>query len=321
MQVRANKQSRREAGGVLVEFSISIMALWLILAATLDFGRAFAASHLLQSAARTAARELSLNPELPYNLTFDRAIESIFDPRYLVLDLTCVESQARTASPGQTPNEWIDLQLQSSGLLLNQMLRPLMIYEEVTVAGRPWRLMRYPGALLTQTDSQPMTGCLTPFRVGVPQIDPENSRVVFHRVVEELTPNAFQLVGNDVEGVQRGTVTVRLHYPFQAVGLSSWRIVDGVNRVVNVSETDGLSVDPRDLDRLRGRTIDALDTVDADGNLAAYAQGGAGDPIPVYGGRLGLGTQLMLGQRVRPFRRVITAQAVAPREIVGGLGS
>ena len=55
------EEARRQRGGVLVEFSVSVIVLWLLLAATLDLGRAFAASQLLQTAARAAAREMSLD--------------------------------------------------------------------------------------------------------------------------------------------------------------------------------------------------------------------------------------------------------------------
>ena len=42
-----------------------------------------------------------------------------------------------------------------------------------------------------------------------------------------------------------------------------------------------------------------------------------GDAIPVYAGSLGLGIQGVLGREVRPYRRVLQAQAFAPREVVG----
>lgn len=330
MQARASQKRRREGGGVIIEFSIAITVLWLILAATLDLGRAFAAAHLLQSAARTAARELALRP-LAWNADFDGqngAIRDIFDPSYLVLRAQCIEDEA--ALQGRTPGEQLDFLLASEGLLLNRMLRPLMVYEEVAVGGAQQRLLRYPGTLLrasaSTTPAQDST-CRTPFVVAIPEVDDTEGRVVFRGIVEELQPGAFRFGEATIGGMLPGTASVQLRYPFQAVGLSAWRIVDGVNRAMPVAQTDAYTVeglgsgvrDGRQL--IEATTIDALDALGQDGELVAYAQRGAGDPLPVYGGRLGLGSQLVLGQRVRPFRRVISAQAIAPREVVGGPAS
>ncbi len=316
MQTPDSKSRRRERGGVLVEFSVAVMALWLIVAATLDFGRAFAASHVLQSAARTATRALALQ-EVAWNADFKTALGSVYDERYLVQDADCLENVAR--GNNRSLAEELDAQLQEQGLILNRMLQPLMIFEVVSVDGPAQRLIRYPGALLRnglpqRNENRP---CSTRFTVGVPVVDDTLREVRFHAVVEELDPGAFGLSEEDPPEDNRvlpGTVTMRLHYPFQAVGLSAWRIIGGTNRPVELGETDGYAIE--DLDKVGASMIDALDDVDADGSSRAYAVNEAGATIPVYAGRMGLGVQGLLNKQVRPFRRVITAQAIMPREVV-----
>ena len=64
----------RRRGSVLVEFALIALVLYLILAATLEFGRALFGAQVLQQAADIAAREISRTP-LPPTLdieTLDR---------------------------------------------------------------------------------------------------------------------------------------------------------------------------------------------------------------------------------------------------------
>ena len=58
------KQRRRERGQSLVETAIVFPILLLLLAATVDFGRAFDAYIVLTNAAREGARFGSVNPEM-----------------------------------------------------------------------------------------------------------------------------------------------------------------------------------------------------------------------------------------------------------------
>ncbi len=286
-----------------MEFSIAVMALWLIAAATLDLGRAFAAAHVLQSAARSAARELALQDDLPWNAGFELALSTIYDPDYLVIDVDCLENN------GLQPRQL----LAGEGRRLNQLLIPLMINEQVSIGGQDWRLLRYPGALLERTGASTGKPCTTPYIVGVPHVDDTQSRITLHPVVEELEPGTFGLDGTG-GAVPPGTAGVRLNYPFQAVGLSSWRIEEGVSRADSVGRTSSYALDG--LGTVKGTTLDELEGRDSSGGLAAYARAGGSRLIPVYGGSLGLGEQYMLGRAVRPFRRLISAQAAAPRQVV-----
>ena len=77
---RIRSTSDREQGGVLVEFAISITVLWLLVAATLDLGRAFVASQLLQTAARTSARAVALDDRTAWDAPFEAGLAAVFDP-------------------------------------------------------------------------------------------------------------------------------------------------------------------------------------------------------------------------------------------------
>ena len=192
-----------------------------------------------------------------------------------------------------------------------------MIFEDVQLDGEQTRLIRYPGALLASGQGDDQATCAREdFTVGIPEIDDEASRIDMWPVVAELVEGSYSLETSASSSVPPGTATLQLRYPFQAVALTDWRVVDGFNQPLLASENDGYQTD---LERLAEgvATLDALDARQSDGALQAYAQNGLGKTVPVYGGRLGLGVQGVLGREVRPYRRVITAQAMAPREVIG----
>src|SRR5947199_105510 len=64
---------RKEKGAALVEFTLVSLALYLLLAGTIEFGRLMFAANAVQDAARVAARELSVAP-INANVTFDHAL-------------------------------------------------------------------------------------------------------------------------------------------------------------------------------------------------------------------------------------------------------
>ncbi len=313
---------------MLLEFAVSIGVLWLIVAASLEFGRAYLASHVLQTAARTAARELALDADVAWNASFDDALSRVFDADYLVIDQECLEDEALTE--GITPGEHLATILSERGLILNQMLRPLMIREDVDVGGQVRRLLRYPGALMAaNTPASGAWDCVEEdYAIGIPEVNDALSSITFHPVVQEIEEGGpYFSLGAEPDPdafLQAGTVALQIHYPFQASGMSNWRLidpVDGVYRAEDTAETAGYAidyaVDHDDQPLLEATELHELDAEDADGALQAYALTESGRHIPVYGGSLGLGDQLMLGRSVRPFRRLISAQAVAPREVVG----
>ena len=71
------KQRRRERGQSLVETAVVFPILLLLLAATVDFGRAFDAYIVLTNAAREGARFGSTNPEMTAEEIHDLVITDI----------------------------------------------------------------------------------------------------------------------------------------------------------------------------------------------------------------------------------------------------
>ncbi len=287
-------QSKKDRGSVLVEFAMVSLVLYLIFAAILDLGRAVFAAQSLQDAARVIARELSLTA-LPPEMTLDQALQDdlvrarVFNPDYLVIDLDQIGSEE-------------DLDAFFASLPLgNQALRPLMIFDSPTLGGVRRRLIRYPGALLTAQNLPPETGGFT---VGIPRVVARNSKGIeairWVPVLEEVktspeSTGPFPLIG---DSPVQGVVTIRLNYPFQAAALSGYQ----------TDEAGPLNANLDDVILARDKSVVELN--DAPGGLLPLD-----NDIGPYAGRYGLGRQLALTEDVRPFRTLLSAQAVFRREV------
>jgi hypothetical protein len=305
--MRRQREPRR--GQVLVEFAVIALILYLLLAATLELGRATFGVQTVQAAADLAARELS---RTPLSVTYTSLIgtgagdptaalndtlvrQRIFDERLLVIDL-------------DNYPDGTDLgPVFATFPVVNQQLRTVMIFDQS--AGR--RLLRYPGALIKPGDESAVTAPLpagftdTGYRVAVPMIVSRGTdgieTIHWVNVLEEITPGAFS-----VTSPSGGIVGVRINYPFQAASLSAYRpSPDGPfepNGQLLIKANDG------------GVTQD--NAIPGGGTLADLTQ----DPDPnrqlqPNGGRFGLGTQQARAQSLRPFRRLLTGQAIYRREI------
>lgn len=280
-----------QRGGVLIEFAFLSLVFYVLVALVVDIGRMIVSAQVLQDAARVAARELSLVP-LPAAMTFEEALEDptvmaqVFNPDFLVIDQDAFSSDEEFQDfLGQLP-------------AVNQMLRPLMIFEQI--GGR--RLLRFPGALLN--DPLASTG----LSVAIPRVVARGSdgveTIQWVPVLEEITNGSFSLAVADPENPppQRGLVAVRINYPFQAATLSGFQ-----------QSSEGL-FEPNLTNR-----IQADDT-----SVEAINEPPSGTPFEVgelpevgtYGGIYGLGGQLAFaGETLRPYRKLLSAQAISRREV------
>jgi hypothetical protein len=195
-----------------------------------------------------------------------------------------------------------------------------------TVGGVP--LLRYPGALLTSTTTSGTKPGYSGYTVAVPLVtsapgaSPET--IEWHGVLEEITDangnGAFSVAATPPSGLSGGLVAVRLNYPFQAATMAGYQPPP-----VNAN----------------GETLPNLSTpmlADDAGVTATNTPPGGGEPVAPdpppsdagsgaayagpYGGTYGLGEMGLyggtpMGGTVRPFRRVISAQAVFRREVFG----
>ena len=274
------------------------LVLYLLLAGTVELGRATFAVQAIEDCARVAARELALLP-LPPAATTDDALMAglgrVYDPDLLVIKLdedrfSTDFSEALVNDDGVLDGEQLD-DLFGRFPIVNQALRPLYVFHLVDLGSGPERLLRYPGAVVNSLTSPTGLSVMIPlvsYAAGGEEV------VAWLRVVEPAAP------ANDPFPVANGgLVALRVHYPFQAAALSGYRDVSG-------------PLDPN----LDGR-IQADGLVDNTGATPNLAVADTGAEVGTYAGAHGLGIQLAYGERLRPFRRVQTAQAVFRREVFG----
>ena len=301
---------RPRHGQSLIEFALVALVVYLLLAAILTFGHALYVAQGLQQAADLAAREIARTP-LPADITLDNPpdhpegpgalhhpdVQSrIYSEEYLVFDLETLDA-----------NQSFFQDVVPTWPLLNQQLATLMIVDN-SIPGL--RLLRYPGALLTSASTP------TGFTVGIPLVVGRDGAGVetirWIPVIEEIespdNPDPFQISSN-----QRGIVALRINYPFQSASMSSFRPNDlgsfeptiGSPNAADDGQVSELNADARP---------GSLLSIPLEDDQGLYAG--------TYGGRYGLGAQGALGSQqltggrpVRPYRRVISAQAIYRREI------
>ena len=287
---------RNRRGQVLVEFAIVSLVVYLLLAAILTFGQILYCAQAVQQAADVAARELSRTP-LAADATFDQALQDqgvrqrVFDERYLVL----------TIDPGSDPITLNGGHALADFPLVNQQLVPIMIYDQIGGS----QVLRYPGAVFMDpnpdpTANPPASGYLV--RVPVVAVAaapaPATEQITWVPVLEEINssanPNPFQ-----ISSAQRGVVALRVNYPFQSASMS------GFQPGADPSQPGGTPVVP----------------ISAKGGVAPPMPPGVGSPVTSdqqfgpYSGEYSLGQQAAWAETVRPYRRLISAQAIFRREV------
>lgn len=318
-----------ERGAALVEFVLVSLVLYLLVAGGLEFGRLMFAANALQDVARLAARELSVAP-LQAGVTFDYALgcDAAADPNCLVdlrrrvFDPACLVVDLADPAVATDPDGFF-----AAMPVVNRALRSLMISEPE----RP-TMLRYPGALLSDNTNAPCSAigpngqaAATGLTVGIPLVQERDASgvetITWVPVLEEIRAardrdcparGAFSLIylpGNDDCGPlatdpvpNRGIAAVRVNYPYQAAMLSAFR-----------------PAAPTDTDPLPpnwGNVVTADDGSVQETNAAPGGPLGDSAATGTYSGRFGLGRQLAFaGREVRPFRRLVSAQAIYRREV------
>lgn len=270
----------------MLEFAFVSLALYLVFAAIIGLGRWIFLVQTAQSAARTIAREASLYP-LPANSTFPQALANpgfraaVYSPDFLVVDLAVTP-----------PGPALDAAFAAMPVG-NRSLRPLMIVSDVLVAGSVRQLLHLPGAI---TNSPTAPSGLT---VVVPRVSARDpltgaETIEILPVVEEVGPGSFSLQSPD-----RGLVILRVNVPYQSATLSAY--------------VPGLPLPGGNVSNVPLRANDALVAAPLGIYNPIIGQGPTG--AGAYSGTYGLGEHLALGQSLRPFRRLISAQAIFRREV------
>lgn len=314
-------------GQALVEFALVALVLTGLIFGAVSFGMLLYGGQTLQQAADVGARELARLPlpateaaDHPGTLfTFDEALygaassasatvrAQIYDERWLVVERSSI-------APGVSLSDHLAA---SHAPLLNRLLLPLFILDRRGTEDAGDDLYRYPGALVENTVTSNLT-VLVPVVTGRdPLLGVES--IEWHRVVEEVRPDPSNAASGpfslgSTNPVDRGLVALRINYPYQAAALIGAQDAGdpaspNLSRFIEARDADVAESDPQGLLGTYQLVVPA--------DAAAVPHNGA------HAGRYGLGYHLSplpltRGQaagRVRPFRKLISAQALARREV------
>jgi hypothetical protein len=328
-QPRGRRGWHVERGAALVEFALISFALYLLVAGAIEFGRMTFGANAVQDAARVAARELAVAP-VRANATFDYALtcdpaedtQCLADLRRRIFDPACLVVDMNDPAVASDPDGYF-----AAMPVVNRALRALMITEP----SRP-SIVRYPGALLGDSlgsscsaDGPSGTAGPTGLTVGIPFVESRSGAggetITWVPVLEEIRArqdvecpsrgpfSLLYLAAEDECGAladdpiaDRGLVAVRINYPYQAALLGGFR-----------------SPVPTAVDPLPPNVSTPIFADDGSVQEQNTAPGGvlADDgAVGPYAGAFGLGRQLALaGQTLRPFRKLISAQAIYRREV------
>ena len=292
----------QRSGQALLEFAFILPLLAVIVGATLSFGLFFFQANALQQAVDVAAQEIARMPFPPTaelglgdlnaantTVMYDTDFRSqIYDEQFLVIHQS--EWDHSTAFNG-------DFQAYVDTLpLLNRLLATVMIRDDSLAIGS----VRYPGAVVTNNSTGEET-VLVPL-IGY-NADGSESLIEWVAPVEEIRPGngqgPFSLTAtNSAVSFVPGMVALRINYPAQSTTL--------VNRTGS-----------------RGQVIiEADDSSLTDGDtgsnysLAVTAESGPANTT-IHSGRYGLGRQaaLFVQSGIRPYRKVMSVQAIYRREV------
>jgi hypothetical protein len=297
-----------------VEFALIAFVMYLLFAAVVTFGHALFSAQGIQQAADLAAREISRTPlSVASNYTLEYVLydsaatadpqvvemrRRVFDEHYLVLNLDTLGGRATLQD------------LIADLPIVNQQLVPLMISD--TVGGT--RVLRYPGAVFVDNSAPTLDPPASGFLVAIPLVrgraSDGNETIDWVRVIEEIespsNPDPFLITSPE-----RGLVALRVNYPFQSSAMSSFRPnpagpFEPTIGEPNVADDAGVTV------------------VDQDGFTPTGTPTASDFEFGAYSGTFGLGRQAGFGSPqlagssgVRPYNRLITAQAIYRREVFG----
>jgi len=275
-------------GQSLVEFALVSLVVYLMLAAILTFGHLLFVSQGVQQAADLAAREISRSPLPADDFSLTEVLQENANTNADLAEFRDqIYDEHYLVLNLDTLHGYASLEALISQLpLVNQQLTSLMIRDEVGGI----TVLRYPGAVLvdSSTGDDPTEPSPSGYLVQIPLVTYDGAGAEIINLVPVVEPTsvaadgAFQLSSAD-----RGVVALRINYPYQSASMS--------NFLHDESHPD-YPYEPT-----IGRPIEADEDV--------------GIERGIHAGEHGLGVQQAFGKRVRPFRKVVSAQAVYRREL------
>jgi hypothetical protein len=283
-----------------VEFAIVAFVLYFLFAGILTFGQLFYGAQSLQPAADVAASELARIP-LPataslYDVLYStdpayaQVRSQVFDPQYLYVNLNSVPA-------GQTLSDWV-----KTWPVVNQMLVPLMIVDDVDTGGNGTageQFLWYPGAV-PGTDSSGRSIYCIALVTGRQASGAE--QIEWVPVIESAEPaDSSGFDAFNVQSTYRGLVALRINYAYQSATMSAYPA-----QTTWPPQPSGPAIQAQD---------GSVTVVSNPLGFTPTSNGLAGSLVSTYGGAYGLGSQQAWLTQVRPFRRTISAQAIARREV------
>jgi hypothetical protein len=305
---------RSRRGQSLIEFAVVALVTYLLLAAIITFGFLFYAAQGTQTTVDFLARELSRSPLPAAGITLRNILDDdpaliadaddrqsvidfrqrVFDPHYLVL----------------AQEDVLDQEFVGSLPIVNQQLIPLMISDQIGGS----KYFRYPGAVYEDANpaddpSEPApTGLLVRIPIVSDRSEAGIETIAWLPVVEPILDGE----GNDpfpITAPQQGLVALRINFPAQSSAMSGFR--PNPNGPFEPTIGNPNAADDASVTTSGGEWAPDGPLVASDFEFGAYA------------GSYGLGKQAAFGSPqligdatgVRPFRRVISAQAVYRREV------
>jgi len=273
---------------MLAEFAVVSIVLFLMLSTILSFGMILLQANVAQQAADVCAREIAKYPlpfdaQLPLSLV-DQAnpgtavdISQIYREDFLYVDAESLGGQSFTDYMTSAP-------------LVNRLLAPAMIFDTSLQA------YRFPGAVVLHDDVK---------TVLVPMVNVSTNEITWHLPVEEVlfSGNVSQCNATpqlDLDGFVAGAIVIRVNIPVQS------SVMTGFQKPVDQGGD--------------GSPIEADDTAVIANLPAGYSfvvEDNAGfdeDGNQIHGGKYGLGRQFAFAKNVRPYREVVSGQAIYRRE-------
>jgi hypothetical protein len=289
----AAASASRRRGQALIEFAIIAFLLTLLLAGLLTFGLLLHGANVIQQAADVGAMELARHP---FSATGDFESALADSALFREADLVLV--------PGTDPQTLP---------LINRLLFPVYIYDPDIDR------VRYPGTLVNTSDDE-----LTVLIPIVGSRDPTTGVETIARwlpVVQEIRPDGQDRgpYSLDATASERGTldpgmVALRINYPYQSGAMVAYMQQDGGGTFVPPAEALGRN----DIVNIPIQADDSSVTGNTTPPAPYTLANPATNPLfeaSAHRGVYGLGEAQAFAVTVRPYRKVLSAQAIYRREV------
>ncbi len=315
----------RRRGQALVEFAVVALVVYLLLGGILTFGQWFYSAQTVQQAADVAAREISRTPlsataqlmdVLYSNNPSDYSTSggsstvrtSLFNPQLLQFDMTA------GVPAGQSV-----LDVVQTWPIINQMLYPAMIVQpgsQIYGGNATDQYLCYPGAVPCTDSANPNRTVYCVARIDSRAADGAET-ITWVPVIQEIVSAADQAANVSpfsVASPERGIVALRINYGYQSATMSAFPPPQtwppqptGAPWIADDLE---VTVNPSNYTPTGGAPPSAVGTYSGPYGLGTQ-EAGAGwtqkDPVPP--------AQQQSPQGVRPYRSLISVQAIYRREV------